>query len=203
MTLSMRHHAIATLTGVLLSAGLVLAQNPPPQGNPPPGNPPQRPAGRQNLPPVTSNMNRQQLQDILDASAVIQAERRLQLTADQYPNFVARLRKVQRLRQMHNNQRMRRIQELRQLVNGPGPYRDEVLTERVKALDAFDQTSQQELRQAYLELDGVLTPWQQARFRLFEEELERQKIELLMKLSPQGGGGEATGPGRSGGLKPR
>jgi len=189
------------LAGVLVAGSLAFAQDPPPPPQTPTqgqtGEPArgqrgqdQRPPGRAGLPPAGPNMTLEQLQDYLDVAAMIQAERRLQLTADQYPNFVARLRKVQMLRRQHQQQRARLLRELRALVQpdvGP-PFRDEVISERLKALDDVNVKSAQDLRQAYLELDGILAPWQRARFRLLEEEQERQKLDLLAKLRQPAGG---------------
>ena len=45
-----------------------------------------------------------------------------------------------------------------------------------------------EVRKAYQDLDAVLTPWQRGRFRTFEEQLERRKVELLAKIGGGGGG---------------
>jgi hypothetical protein len=201
MTHASSRAIVSGLAGVLASAVLAFAQEPPPPQTPPPTQAAepargqrgagQRPGARQGLPPAGPNMTLEQLQDYLDVAAVIQAERRLQLTADQYPNFVARLRKVQALRRQHQQQRARLLRELRALVQpeaGP-PFREEVISERLKTLDEINVKAAQELRQAYLDLDGILAPWQRARFRLLEEEQERQKFELLAKLRQAPGGG--------------
>lgn len=198
MTRSMRRSIVTAVAGVVLGVNITFAQDPPPQPVPPQtqaGEPArgqrglaQRPGGRQNLPPV-GPMGQQQLQDYLDVHATIVAERQLQLTPEQYPNFVARLRKLQQTRRQQFRQRAQMLQELRGLVQGPGPFRDDVLSEKLKALDEFNLRAAQEARQAELELDGVLAPWQRVRFRLLEESLERQKIDLLMKLRPAAGGG--------------
>ena len=184
--------AIALLAG----SGVSLAQEPPPPT--PPQTPPAgqtaepqrgrrgdaRPAARQNMPAPGANLTQQQLQDYLDVATLYQADRALQLTADQYPNFVARLRKLQVTRRQYNQQRMRMLREMGGLVQGPGPFKDEVVAEKLKALDDLTQKGSQELRQAEAELDGVLVPWQRAKFRLLEERIEQMKLDLLMKLRP-------------------
>lgn len=78
--------------------------------------------------------------------------------------------------------------ELRILLQGATPPRDELVDEKVRALDELARRAGDELRKSYQEVDAVLTPWQRGRFRLFEEQLERRKIELLSKI--------ATPPGR-------
>ena len=127
-------------------------------------------------------MTQQQLQDYLDVHATIVAERDLQLTADQYPTFVARLRRLQQARRQQIMQRNKAMRELAPLVGGAGPFKDDEILQRYKTFDEANQRALQEIRQAELELDGVLTPWQRVRFRMMEERLERQKIEMLVKL---------------------
>jgi hypothetical protein len=134
-------------------------------------------------------MTAQQLQDYIDVAAVIQAKRDLQLTDDQEPNFIARLGKLQSIRRRTQMQRNRLFREMAQMVQGPGPFKDDVVTEKLKEIDELNQRSAQELRQAQLDVDGVLAPWQRAKFRLLEERLERQKLELLRKLTQSSGGG--------------
>ena len=43
--------------------------------------------------------------------------------------------------------------------------------------DANDE----QIRQAYAEIDQVLTPRQRAQFRVFEEMMERQKLDMLAR----------------------
>ena len=192
----------ALLVAAISAPTLAWAQNPPPP--PPPASPRQNPpdparpqrgqrgAGRQNLPAITGNMNAQEVQKWLDTWALIEAERVLQLTQEQYPNFVARLTRLQNLRRRTLVERRRALGEIGGLVQGPGPYRDDVITERLKALDEHGQKSGQDIRQAYADLDAVMTPAQRGRFRLFEEAVERRKIELLSKVRP---GGDVRPPG--------
>jgi hypothetical protein len=159
------------------------AQTPPPaaQGR-------GRAAGRQALPPLTPNMNQQQLQAYMDAYALVQAERELSLSAEQYPNFVARLRRLQDVRRRQMGERRRLLSELAGLLPGNDSNRDEAILARLASLDEAAQRSVAEIRQAYQDLDAVLTPWQRGRFRLFEEQLERRKVELLAKIGAGGGG---------------
>jgi Spy/CpxP family protein refolding chaperone len=198
--MTVRRMTVSAVLMIAIGSSVALAQEPPP--TPPPQGqtaPPDtargrgqggKGGGRLGLPPVGSNMTAQQLQDYIDVAAVIQAERDLQLTTDQYPNFVARLRKLQATRRQTQMQRNRLFREMAQLVTGPGPFKDDAVTEKLKALDDLNQRAAQEVRQAELDVDGVLAPWQRAKFRLLEERLERQKLELLRKLQAPGSGTE-------------
>ena len=58
---------------------------------------------------------------------------------------------------------------------------DASIKERLKALQDLDVRSADELRKAYEGVDSILDVKQQARFRVFEEQMERRKFELLMR----------------------
>ena len=72
--------------------------------------------------------------------------------------------------------------ELQRLTNPRGPGGDEAtIKERLTALQELESRSAAELRRAYDQIDEVLDVRQQARFRVVEEQLERRKLELLMR----------------------
>jgi hypothetical protein len=62
-----------------------------------------------------------------------------------------------------------------------GPVDEGMVKERLKALDDLDARANGDIQQQRSAIDQVLSPTQQARFRLFEETMERRKIELLMR----------------------
>ena len=53
------------------------------------------------------------------------------------------------------------------------------------ALRDHDERAAVELRQAYDALDEVLDTRQQARFRMFEEQIEQRKLDLLVRAREQ------------------
>ena len=177
------------IASVLLTAVLAgptaFAQDPTPAATPPARG--QRGAGR-GIPPPPANMNQQQLQAWLDTYAVVQAQRQLVLTDEQYPGFVARLRKLQDVRRRRMIERRKLMVELQGLMQSTAPSRDENILARLRALDEGADSGAAEMRKAYQDLDAVLTPWQRGRFRLFEEQLERQKVDLIAKTKIAGGG---------------
>jgi len=59
--------------------------------------------------------------------------------------------------------------------------READLRDRLKALQDLDARSAGELQKGYESIDQVLDVRQQARFRVFEEQMERRKLELLMR----------------------
>ncbi len=131
---------------------------------------------------------------MLDAYAVVQAQDALQLNDAQYGTFVARLKKLQETRRKNQQARNQIIQELRRLA-GPGatpPYDESAVRADLKALRDADDRSAAELRRAYDAIDEVLDVPQQARFRIFEEQIERRKLDLLMRAR-QGAAGRRGG----------
>jgi hypothetical protein len=76
-------------------------------------------------------------------------------------------------------QRGRMLQELRRLSQATGE--DDALRTQLKALNDLDARVGTEVRQALEGVDQVLDLRQQARFRLFEEQMERRKVDLLMR----------------------
>jgi hypothetical protein len=120
--------------------------------------------------------------NMLDAYAIVQAQQTLRLSDDQYGEFVKRLKQLQQTRRRNLQARHRVLQELRALTAPQVSQVDEpAVRERLQALRELDRRSASELQKAYEALDEVLDLRQQARFRLFEELLERRKIELLKR----------------------
>ena len=121
-----------------------------------------------------------QLANMLDAYALVQAQNVLELGDDQYGRFVPRLKRLQDTRRRNTQARSRILLELRKLTASPAA--DEgALRDRLKSLQDLEDQAARELRREYEALAEVLDVRQQARFRLFEERLERQKLDLLMR----------------------
>jgi hypothetical protein len=124
-----------------------------------------------------------ELMNILDAYAIVQAEQALSLNDTQYMQFVTRLRKLQEIRRRSQRERNQMIREL-QNVTGPqvtGPVDEAAVRERLKTLRDHDERAASEIRRAYDAVDEVLDVRQQARFRIFEENIERRKLDLLVR----------------------
>ena len=183
---------------VLLGGALVSAQDPPPQTTPPPR---WRAGGqfRPNLPDPSTVTTPADVQNWIDTYALIEAEKVLQLTGDQYPNFVVRHRMLATVRRRAQMDRNRTVRELNLMVQNGA--KDEAIVEKLKALDDIQKRSFEEVRKAHMDLDAVLSPSQRVRFRIFEDRLEQQKIKLLNMVNPgRGRGGQdPQGTGRKGG----
>jgi hypothetical protein len=120
--------------------------------------------------------------NMLDAYAMLQAQNALQLTDAQYGPFVTRLKRLHQTRRQAQQERHRLIQQLRRQAGPQASAIDEnAIRANLKALRELDERAAREERQAHDAVDELLDPRQQARFRIFEETLERRKLDLLLR----------------------
>ncbi len=172
------------LTGV---AGVTAAAQATPEG-PAPGN-------RAN-PLARGGLSNAELVAMLDTYALVQAQETLRLDDEQYGQFVVRLKKLQEMRRRNQQARNQIVQELRRLAGPQVTTPDEnAVRERLKALRELDERAIADTRRAYESVDELLNITQQARFRIFEENIERRKLDLLVRareraarLGRRGGG---------------
>jgi hypothetical protein len=130
-----------------------------------------------------------ELQELMDAMVLVQAERDLELNNEQFPQFLTRLKNLQAIRRRSENQRNRAVMELRRLMQAgnaggdaaPARPDDAQIRERLKAIDDAEAAAIAEIKQARSLLEQILNPRQQARFRLLEEQIERRKLELFAR----------------------
>ena len=122
-----------------------------------------------------------ELAAMLDAYAIVQAQTALQLNDAQYGPFVTRLKRLQETRRRNGQARNRLLQQLRVLVAPGAAPDDTAIRDRLKALRDHDEQTAAAVRRDSEALDEVLDVRQQALFRLLEERLERQKLDLLMR----------------------
>jgi hypothetical protein len=159
-----------------------LEQNPPQGGGQVP------PRGGGPLPGLDNgDMTPGEIQKLFDAYLVMEAQQALDLTDQQYPQFLARLRTLQETRRRNLQERNQLMGQLQRITNPRLPNRadDAQIKERLTAIQELESRNAAEMRKAYNALDEVLNVMQQARFRVFEEGIERRKIELLMRARQQ------------------
>jgi Spy/CpxP family protein refolding chaperone len=118
--------------------------------------------------------------------AILDAEKFVVLTPEQYPVFVQKLKRVQDARKQLSQRRNRAMNELRGLVN-PNPATGKTVDEaaiqaKLKELDTVENDGHDAIEKALDELDQLLSPLQQARFRILEDNTERKKIDFLTKV---------------------
>jgi hypothetical protein len=121
-----------------------------------------------------------EIQRLFDAYVVMQAQQELQLSDEQYPKFLARVKELQAVRQRALMQRGRILQALRRL-DAAQSLDEAGVRAQLQALADADERSSREIRDAVAAIDQVLDARQQLRFRLFEEQMERRKVDLLLR----------------------
>jgi len=123
--------------------------------------------------------------NVLDGYAIMQAQEFLKLSDSQYGDFVLRLKRLQDTRRRNLRERNQILQSIRALVGQQATATpdDATVRDKLKALRDLDDRSAVEMRKAYDALDEVMDVKQQGRFRLFEETLERRRIELLSRAA--------------------
>ena len=171
--MSLRITIAAAAVALTLGAGPVLAQQSATQAPAP-----------EPLPkmPDPSTISAPQIQRWFEAFTVLQAQEALELSEAQYGRFVTRLKALQEARRRQQQARNKILGDMRRLTNPQGGNPDEAqLTELLKGLRDADDRGAAELKRAYEAVDETLTLRQQARFRVFEERMEQQKLELLMR----------------------
>jgi Spy/CpxP family protein refolding chaperone len=133
-----------------------------------------------------------ELERWLDSYVLIQAQDALKITDAQFPRFLQRLNALQATRRRNAAARRQILATVGRQLRAT-PVDEAGMREQLKALRELDVRAADELRKAYDGLDEALEPVQQAKFRLFEQQVERRQIELLMKARERAG--EAVRPG--------
>jgi phosphoglycolate phosphatase-like HAD superfamily hydrolase len=135
-----------------------------------------------------------ELVNMLDTYAIVQAQQALSLDDEKYGPFVTRLKRLQEARRRNQRERNQILQDLRRLAGAQAatPVDEGAVRERLRALRDHDERAAAEMRKAYDAVDEVLDVRQQARFRLFEETIERRKLDLLMRARERAARGNGT-----------
>ena len=139
---------------------------------------------RDSLQALSGDMTPLEVQRLFEAFELVRAQEMLDLSAEQYPEFVARFKVLQDTGRQGQQERQRRLRELRRMSNQAGAD-EATLTEQLVALGAHDQELAQKQRDAIAEIDRLLNVRQQVRFRMFEQAMERRRVELLMRARRQ------------------
>jgi hypothetical protein len=135
---------------------------------------------RRGAAPPSAGVTPGEIQRLFDAYIVMEAQQELQLSDEQYPRFLTRVKALQAARQRGQTDRGRILQDLRRLSSAQSLDETQVRVQ-LRALADIDARTASEVRDALAAIDQVLDVRQQVRFRLFEEQMERRKVELLMR----------------------
>ena len=123
-----------------------------------------------------------EVQRLFDAYVMMRAQEMLGLTDSQYPKFLSNMKALQQIRRERQRERNQIIQDLNRLTRPDTPQLDEAaVRERIKGLQDLESRTAADLRRAYDAIDQVLDIGQQGRFRVFEEQMERRKFDLIAR----------------------
>jgi Spy/CpxP family protein refolding chaperone len=140
-------------------------------------------AVRPNIPPAAPDeapgVTPAEIQRMFDAYALMQAQEQLKIGDDQFTKFLTRFKALQEVRRQTLNERGRIINMLRRMLNQGAPESE--LRDRLNELQELDVRAAADTRKAYDAINQVLDVQQQAKFRVFEELMERRKLELVMR----------------------
>jgi hypothetical protein len=122
---------------------------------------------------------------IFDAYVLVQAQSMLSLDDEHAARFIVKLKALQEVRRTNQRSRQRIVGELMRLVRPDAKSEEAAIREQLKMLTDHDARTASEIAKAYAGVDEVLDVRQQARFRVFEEQMERRKFEFLNRARQQ------------------
>lgn len=169
---------IAVVCALAIGGGTALAAFQQPQGQPP-GRPQESRPGRSG--PRGPMVSPGEVQQLFDAYLLMQAQRALGLSDAQYPQFLIKMKALLELRRKNSIQRFEIIRRLRDMTRPNAQATDTAIKDELEKLRAFDASAAVAMQKAYAAVDQGLDVRQQARLRVFEQQMERRKLELLMR----------------------
>ena len=115
---------------------------------------------------------------MVDAYVVSNLQESLGLSDEQFAKAIPLVRKLQRDRRDYLIERVRVVREMRRLLRQGGAVEPQVLEllQQVKTLDAEGPERSRHDLEAF---DAMLTPLQQAKYRVLEGEVEQRVRELM------------------------
>jgi hypothetical protein len=182
-----QHRPCALIIGVLAAAWMsaaadALAQDP---QAPAAGNTRVRPEARQGQGRAAAQqadrLDIAELQRLFDAYMVMQAQDALQLDDAQFGQFLPKLKALQDTRRRNEQARNRLVTELGRLTAPSASADEAAVRNRLRELQELEGRSAADLRRAYDTVDQVLDVRRQARFRVFEQNMERRKLQLMLR----------------------
>jgi hypothetical protein len=136
-----------------------------------------------------------ELQRLFDAYFILQAQEALKLDDAKYAGVLPKLKALQDVRRRHDQERRQIVAELAKMT-APAAVMDEAhVRDTLRTLQELESRSAAEQRLAYDTIDQVLDVRQQARFRVFEQNMERRKFELMLRARRGGVSGAPGAPG--------
>jgi len=111
----------------------------------------------------------------------MQAQDALQLDDAQFGQFLPKLKALQDTRRRNEQARNRLVAELGRLTAPSAPADEAAVRDRLRELQELEGRAAADLRRAYDTVDQQLDVRRQARFRVFEQSMERRKLQLMLR----------------------
>ena len=175
----------AIVAGALAVTAVAPAAAQDPQSPPPAASTRPRPDARPGQARAAQQADRLEigeLQRLFDAYTVMQAQDALQLDDAQFGQFLPKLKSLQETRRRNEQGRVQLVGDLARLTAPSVAAVDEAaVRDRLRALQELEGRAAAELRRAYDAIDQQLDVRRQARFRVFEQSMERRKLQLMLR----------------------
>jgi Spy/CpxP family protein refolding chaperone len=146
---------------------------------------PQGEAADQRSAPPQAARSVAEVEQLFDRYVLGQARQALRLDPGQMRQFAPRLQRLQVLRRRALRQQRALVRELGDLTRAGAPADETALAAKLRALEEQAARADQEVREAYVQLEQVLTVDQRARLRVFEQRMERRKLDLISQARQQ------------------
>ena len=128
---------------------------------------------------------------MVDAYLVSNLQESLGLDDAQFAKAIPLVKRLQGERRSYFVERTRTVRELRRLLRQGGASEAEVL-DLLRQLKTLDAEGPARTRKNLDALDALLTPIQQAKFRVLEMDVEQRMRELMNRAHPRPGARQGT-----------
>ena len=121
---------------------------------------------------------------MVDAYLVSNLQESLGLTDEQFAKAIPLVKRLQSERRQYLLERTRTVREMRRLLQRGGATETQVL-DLLKQVKALDAEGPLRTRRNLDALDAMLSPLQQAKYRVLELEVEQRMRELMNRVRPR------------------
>jgi Spy/CpxP family protein refolding chaperone len=121
---------------------------------------------------------------MIDAYVLSNIQESLELTDDQYLKILPLVKRLQNDRREFGQRRMKAMQELRRLLEA-GAATELRVGELLKEIKTVEVEEPGAIRRDREAIDAVLTPVQQAKFRILEIEVDRRIRDVMTRMRQQ------------------
>jgi Spy/CpxP family protein refolding chaperone len=118
---------------------------------------------------------------MIDAYVISNLQESLSLTDDQFAKLVPLVKRLQTERREAMRNRMRAVREMRQLLQS-GSATEAQVQEKLSSLKDLENEDPRRGQKTMESIDAMLSPIQQAKFRVFEAEVGQKLRELMGQM---------------------